>query len=93
MFQYYAHRKQLRTVGRGADLELLNSTALKLAREVADKHGCLMAGNLCNTNVYDKDDLATHETVENMFKVRMNSEILNALPRACSDNFHYSYLL
>ena len=83
----------MRTVGREADLELLNSTALKLAREVADKHGCLMAGNLCNTNVYDKNDLATHETVENMFKVRMNSEILNALPRACSNDFHYSSLL
>ena len=68
-FQYYAHRRQLRAVGREADLELLNSSALKIAREVADKHGCLMAGDLCNTNVYDKDDLTTHETVENMFKV------------------------
>ena len=61
----------MRGIGREGDLEAINSTALKMAREVADKHGVLMAGNLCNTNIYDPDDGSTHATVESMFKVNM----------------------
>ena len=62
----------MRLIGREADLEALNSTALKMAREVADKHGVLMAGNLCNTNIYVADDVSTHVTVECMFKVTLH---------------------
>ena len=61
----------MRGIGREGDLEAINSTALKMAREVADKHGVLMAGNLCNTNIYDPDDVSTHATVESMFKVNI----------------------
>jgi betaine-homocysteine S-methyltransferase len=55
-FTYYGHREKLRTVGREGDLEALNREALRLARQVADEGDALVAGNICNTWVYDPAD-------------------------------------
>ncbi len=52
-FTYYAHRDKMKVVGRETDLEALNRQALRLAREVAAEGDALVAGNLCNTWVYD----------------------------------------
>src|SRR5919205_533733 len=51
-FTYYAHREKLRIIGREDDLERINRRALEIAREVADETGTLLAGDVCNTNVY-----------------------------------------
>lgn len=88
-FTYYAHREQLRKVGRESDLEAMNSTALKLAREVADQHGALMAGNLCNTNVYDPEDKTTHATVENMFKEQVELAVSHNADYMVAETIHY----
>jgi len=66
-FTYYAHREKLNVIGRGDILEALNLQALSIAGEVARAHGALLAGNICNTNVYEADDPATHRTVNGMF--------------------------
>ena len=71
--QYYGHRKKLRNIGREDDLEKLNLTALKLARQVADSTGTLMAGNLSNSTIYDPDDAAILPAVREMFKVRAST--------------------
>ena len=70
--QYYGHREKLRLIGREDDLEKLNRGALKIAREVANETGTLMAGGLCNTGVYQPNEPETHMTVRNMFKVKKN---------------------
>lgn len=67
-FTYYAHRQKLRVIGREDILEAINRQALRIAKDVADRHGCLMAGNICNTNVYEADDKATHATVRSMYE-------------------------
>ncbi len=67
-FTYYAHREKLRVIGREDDLERMNRQALRIAKDVADRHGCLMAGNICNTNVYEAGDPATHKAVRAMFE-------------------------
>ena len=67
-FTYYAHRQKLRVIGRESILEDINRQALRIARDVADRHGCLMAGDICNTNAYEADDEATHATVRAMFE-------------------------
>ncbi|MBT8446180.1 MAG: homocysteine S-methyltransferase family protein [Gammaproteobacteria bacterium] len=64
---YYAHRGQLRVVGREADVERMNRQALAIAREVADATSTLLAGNVCNTNVYDPDDAASVAAARAMF--------------------------
>ncbi|MBA2741908.1 MAG: homocysteine S-methyltransferase family protein [Actinobacteria bacterium] len=55
-FTYYGHREKMRLIGREDDLEPLNRDALRLAREVASEGDALVAGNICNTWAYDKDD-------------------------------------
>lgn len=48
-FTYYAHRQKLRVINREDILEKINRQALRIAKDVADRNGCLMAGNICNT--------------------------------------------
>jgi betaine-homocysteine S-methyltransferase len=66
-FTYYAHREKLRVIGRENDLEPLNRAALEVAKQVADEHGALLAGNVCNTNVFEPDDATTADRVRAMF--------------------------
>jgi len=67
-FTYYGHREKLRIIGREADLEPMNKKALEIARGVADRTNTLMAGNICNTTVYDFKDPKTHEEATRIFK-------------------------
>jgi betaine-homocysteine S-methyltransferase len=54
-FTYYGHREKLRMIGREQDLEPLNRQALRLAKEVAEESDALVAGNICNTWVFDPE--------------------------------------
>jgi betaine-homocysteine S-methyltransferase len=54
-FTYYGHREKLRAIGREDDLEPLNRQALRLAKEVAAEGDALVAGNICNTWVFDPE--------------------------------------
>jgi betaine-homocysteine S-methyltransferase len=66
-FTYYAHRAKLRMVGRERDLELINRTALRIAKKVARATGTLLAGNICNTSIYGADDQKSHEQARRIF--------------------------
>ena len=65
-FTYYAHREKLRIIGREHLLERINRQALDLARDVAHETGTLLAGNVCNTNVYTGE--GSGDTVRGMFE-------------------------
>ncbi len=52
-FTYYGHREKLRVIGKEEVLGPLNRQALSIAARVARETGTLVAGNLCNTNVYE----------------------------------------
>jgi betaine-homocysteine S-methyltransferase len=67
-FTYYGHREKLKVIGKEAILEPLNRQALALAREVADESGCLLAGNLSNTNIYEPEDQGTHRLIRRAFE-------------------------
>jgi betaine-homocysteine S-methyltransferase len=66
-FTYYGHREKLKVIGKEAILEPLNRQALAIAKEVADESGCLLAGNICNTNVYEPEDAESHALVRRAF--------------------------
>ena len=53
-FTYYGHREKMRMIGREDDLEPLNRDALRIARQVADEGGALVAGKHLNTWVYTR---------------------------------------
>lgn len=67
-FTYYGHREKLRIIGREGDLEPMNRKALQIAKEVADATGTLMAGNICNTTVFDIHNEKSHEETRRIFK-------------------------
>ena len=69
LFQYYGNREKLRSIGREGDLEKLNRDALRMAREVADETGTLMAGNLCYSGIYSTNDEDSHKAAMEMFIV------------------------
>jgi betaine-homocysteine S-methyltransferase len=66
-FTYYAHREKMRIIGKEHLIEPLNRAALTIARQVADEHGCLAAGDLSNTNAF-YPDAATRGEVRRMFE-------------------------
>ena len=74
--QYYGHREKLKDIGREDDVERLNLAALKMAKDVAVAHGCLMAGNICNTHIYDPDVPQVIDPVRAIFKVRVYCSVL-----------------
>jgi betaine-homocysteine S-methyltransferase len=65
-FTYYAHREKLRLIGKEDLLEQINRQALAIAGEVASECGALLAGNVCNTNVYSGEE--SSDTVRAMFE-------------------------
>ena len=65
---YYAHRDKLRIVGREGDLEEINRHALQLAKDVAAEGDALVAGNICNTNVFLPDDAESKKESRAMFE-------------------------
>ena len=66
-FTYYAHREKLRLIGKEHLLAEMNRQALAIAGAVARESGALLAGNICNTNVFVGDD-ASRRTVRAMFE-------------------------
>lgn len=67
-YTYYAHRHKMRMIEREDELEKMNREALRIAREVADKTETLMAGNICNTTVYQNGNEEAMAAAKAMFK-------------------------
>src|SRR5206468_318093 len=67
-FTYYGHREKLRLIGKEDLLEPLNRRALEIAGEVAGETGALVAGDICNTNIFAPDDAASEKAVRAMFE-------------------------
>jgi betaine-homocysteine S-methyltransferase len=71
---YYAHEEKLKDVGAQGKLKTINAQAVRIARGVADEYGCLVAGNLCNTWVFDPRDASTHKKTRMQFDEQINHQ-------------------
>ncbi|MEO5770916.1 MAG: homocysteine S-methyltransferase family protein [Burkholderiaceae bacterium] len=87
---YYAHREKLRVVGREGDLEPINRRALKLAKAVAMESGALLAGGICNTNIYDPADPASHAAVRAMFEEQVAWAVDAGVDFIIGETFSYA---
>ena len=67
-FTYYAHREKLRLIGRENNLEPMNRQALAIAKKVAAEGDGLVAGNICNTNVFKPGDADSARQVRAMYE-------------------------
>ncbi|MBV8428768.1 MAG: homocysteine S-methyltransferase family protein [Hyphomicrobiales bacterium] len=89
-FTYYAHREKLRIVGREKDLERINRQALRIARKVARETGALLAGNICNTNIYDPGDPQSHKAAQRMFDEQIGWAVEAGVDFIVGETFSYA---
>jgi len=87
---YYAHREKLRVIGREGDLEPINRQALAIAKQVASETGTLVAGDICNTNVYDPADPASHKAVRAMFEEQVGWAVDAGVDFVIGETFSYA---
>jgi betaine-homocysteine S-methyltransferase len=67
-FTYYAHREKLSVIGKVELVEEMNRNALAIARSVARETDTMLAGDICNTNVFVPGDPGTHDAALAMFE-------------------------
>jgi betaine-homocysteine S-methyltransferase len=90
-FTYYGHREKLRLIGKEDLLEPLNHAALDLARSVADEFESerpLVAGNVCNTNVYHSDG-QTDGQVRSIFEEQVGWAAEHEVDFVIGETFYY----
>jgi len=86
---YYAHREKLRHVGREGDLEAMNRGAVRIAREVAQEGGALVAGNVCNTWAYDPHDPSSRDDVRAMYAEQLGWAVEEGIDFVISETNDY----
>jgi betaine-homocysteine S-methyltransferase len=89
-FTYYGHREKLRLIGKEHLLEELNRQALALAAEVARESGALLAGNICNTNLFRPDDAETARTVRAMFDEQLGWAVEAGVDFVIAETFSWT---
>lgn len=72
---YYAHEEKLKVVGFTSALKEINSQAVRIARQVADEYKTLVAGNICNTWVYDPAEPSTNAETRRQFDEQIAYQI------------------
>ena len=89
-FTYYAHRDKVRIIGKEEFLEDLNRQALAIAKAVAQESGALLAGNICNTNIYDPQDTDSHRHVRAMFEEQVGWAVEADVDYIIGETFSYA---
>jgi betaine-homocysteine S-methyltransferase len=87
-FTYYGNREKLRLIGKEELLQPLNRRALEIAADVAEEHGSLLAGNLCNTNVFAPDD-ESRAAVRAMFDEQVEWIVEAGVDFVIAETFSY----
>ena len=93
---YYAHREKLRLIGKEDLLEPMQQQALNLAKEMATEaeeaggERPLVAGNICNTNVWDPADPKGSESiVVPMFEEQIGWAVDAGVDFMIAETFYY----
>jgi len=89
-FTYYAHREKLRLIGREDDLELMNRQALSIAAGVAGETGTLLAGNICNTNIYTGERSHDDQYVRPMFEEQVSWAVQAGADFVIGETFQFA---
>ncbi len=88
-FTYYGHREKLRMIGKEHLLEDLNRQAIRLAKAVAAEGGALVAGNICNTNIFEADDAASKDAARAMFEEQVGWAVEEEVDFIIAETFSY----
>ena len=93
-FTYNGHREKMRVIGKEELLEPLNRAALKIAKKVAinplgEKEN-LMAGNISNSNIWNKEDKKSKLEVEKMFREMVGWAVDEGADILIGETFYYA---
>jgi betaine-homocysteine S-methyltransferase len=89
-FTYYAHREKLRLIGKEHLLEQLNRGALRIASDVARETSALLAGNICNTNIFQPGNTASADDVRAMFTEQVGWAVDAGVDCIIGETFSYA---
>lgn len=88
-FTYYAHEEKLKDVGKGGALKEINSAAVRIAHEAAEDYGCLVAGNLANTWVYDPADPSSSKKTKYQFERQIEFQAPDGIDFFIAETIEY----
>jgi len=88
-FAYYAHKEKLKDIGMEGALTDINRAAVEIARAVADEYGLMVAGNLCNTWVYDPGDASTRKETRAQFDDQIRYQIDHGIDFFIAETIEY----
>ena len=89
-FTYYAHREKLRLIGKEDQLEEMNRQAIRIAKGVAAEGGALVAGDICNTNVFLDTDRSARDTVRAMFTEQVGWAVEEGVDCIIAETFSWT---
>ena len=89
-FTYYGHREKLRLIGKEDLLEDLNRNAVRIARKVAGEGSALVAGNVCNTNIFLADDQKTKDDARAMFEEQVGWAVEEGVDCIIAETFSFA---
>jgi len=89
-FTYYAHREKLRLIGKEQLLEQLNRDALRIAKEVAEETSSLLAGDICNTNLFEPGNQGSADQVRGMFTEQVGWAVDAGVDFVIGETFSYA---
>ena len=89
-FTYYGHREKLRLIGKEELLEDLNRHAVRIARKVANEGDALVAGNVCNTNIFLADDAKTKDAARAMFEEQVGWAVEEGVDCIIAETFSFA---
>src|SRR5260370_23665994 len=64
--------------------------ALRIAKTVADETGPLLAGDICNTNIYAPADKASHKAARAMFEEQVGWAVEAGVDFIVAETFSYA---
>ncbi|MCI0620612.1 MAG: homocysteine S-methyltransferase family protein [Acidobacteria bacterium] len=85
---FYASQEKLRSAGLAAQVEQINRSAVRIAREVAGDNA-LVAGNLSLTWQYNPDDRSSNHRVLELFRQQVALQKEEGVDFFIAETFHY----
>ncbi len=86
---YYAHEEKLKGVSKERSLGDINAEAVRIARRVADEYGCLVAGNLSNTWVYNPADPDSARETRRQFERQIEYQVAHGVDFFIAETLEY----
>ncbi|MGD8504386.1 MAG: homocysteine S-methyltransferase family protein [Syntrophobacterales bacterium] len=86
---YYAHEEKLKDIGKAGALAEINSAAVQIASAVAREYGCIVAGNLANTWVYDPADSASYPKTRRQFDQQIEYQMSDDIDFFIAETLEY----